>query len=155
MVSGALRSSGIERIVVIYPNNDPGAGGIIRHWQSLKNDRRFIIRRDVPRPTFLGLLRDAALLVGNSSSGIIEAASFRTPVVDIGPRQLGRERCEDVRNVPYRQSSIASAIGWVWNAGRPISGQMREYLRFRRCRGEDRPNAGADEDRPSTVAKDH
>jgi GDP/UDP-N,N'-diacetylbacillosamine 2-epimerase (hydrolysing) len=123
MVSAALRSSGIERIVIIYPNNDPGAGGIIRHWESLRKDERFIIRRDVARPIFLGLLRDAALLVGNSSSGIIEAASFRTPVIDIGPRQFGRERCEDVRNVPYRQSSIASAVHRIWNAGRPSRGK--------------------------------
>jgi UDP-hydrolysing UDP-N-acetyl-D-glucosamine 2-epimerase len=123
MVSNALRSSEIDQVVVIYPNNDPGAGGIIRHWQSLKNDRHFIIRRDVRRQIFLGLLRDAALLIGNSSSGIIEAASFRTPVIDTGPRQLGRERCEDVRNVPYRQSSIASAISLVWNAGRPFRGK--------------------------------
>jgi GDP/UDP-N,N'-diacetylbacillosamine 2-epimerase (hydrolysing) len=123
MVSEALRSSGVERIVIVYPNNDPGAGGIIRHWQSLGDDARFIIRRDVPRPMFLGLLRDAAFLVGNSSSGIIEAASFRTPVIDIGPRQLGRERCEDVRNVPYRQSSIASAVRRIWNAGRPSRGK--------------------------------
>jgi GDP/UDP-N,N'-diacetylbacillosamine 2-epimerase (hydrolysing) len=123
MVSRALRSSGIERIVIIYPNNDPGAGGIIRHWQSLAHDRRFIVRRDVPRPIFLGLLRDAAFLVGNSSSGIIEAASFRTPVIDIGPRQLGRERCKDVRNVPYRQSRIASAVRRIWNAARPSRGK--------------------------------
>ena len=111
------------QVVVVYPNNDPGAGGIIRHWQSLRDDIRFIIRRDIPRPIFLGLLRDAAILVGNSSSGIIEAASFRTPVIDIGPRQLGRERCKDVRNVPYRQSSIASAVRQVWNAGRPSRGK--------------------------------
>jgi GDP/UDP-N,N'-diacetylbacillosamine 2-epimerase (hydrolysing) len=123
MVSRVLRSSGVDRIVIIYPNNDPGAGGIIRHWQSLRDDIRFIIRRDIPRPIFLGLLRDAAILVGNSSSGIIEAASFRTPVIDIGPRQLGRERCKDVRNVPYRQSSIASAVRQVWNAGRPSRGK--------------------------------
>ena len=123
MVSSALRSSGIERIVIIYPNNDPGAAGIIRHWESLRGDPRFVIRRDVPRPIFLGLLRDAALLIGNSSSGIIEAASFRTPVIDIGPRQLGRERCEDVLNVPYRQSKIAVAIRQIWNAGHPRRGK--------------------------------
>jgi len=123
MVVGALRKSGVERIVVIYPNNDPGADGIVRCWEKLGGDRRFIVRRDLPRPVFLGLLRDAAMLVGNSSSGIIEAASFRTPVIDIGPRQLGRQRCEDVRNVPYRQSAIAAAIARIWNAGRPRRGK--------------------------------
>jgi UDP-hydrolysing UDP-N-acetyl-D-glucosamine 2-epimerase len=123
MVSNALRSSGIERIVIIYPNNDPGAAGIIRCWESLRGDGRFIVRRDVPRTIFLGLLRDAAMLVGNSSSGIIEAAVFRTPVIDIGPRQLGRERCEDVRNVPYRESAIAEAVDAIWRTGRPRRGK--------------------------------
>jgi UDP-N-acetylglucosamine 2-epimerase (non-hydrolysing)/GDP/UDP-N,N'-diacetylbacillosamine 2-epimerase (hydrolysing) len=125
MVAGALRKSGVERIVVIYPNNDPGAGGIVRCWEKLGRDRRFIVCRDLPRPVFLGLLRDAAMLVGNSSSGIIEAASFRTPVIDIGPRQHGRQRCQDVRNVPYRQSAIAAAAIRIWNAGRPHRGKHR------------------------------
>jgi GDP/UDP-N,N'-diacetylbacillosamine 2-epimerase (hydrolysing) len=123
MISAALRDSAIEKFVVIYPNNDPGSAGIIRHWQSLRSDKRFIFRRSVPRAVFLGLLRDAALLVGNSSSGIIEAASFRTPVIDIGPRQMGRERCKDVRNVPYRQTQIAAAIRQIWNSGHPRRGK--------------------------------
>jgi UDP-N-acetylglucosamine 2-epimerase (non-hydrolysing)/GDP/UDP-N,N'-diacetylbacillosamine 2-epimerase (hydrolysing) len=135
MVARALRKSGVERIVVIYPNNDPGAGGIVRYWEKLGRDRRFLVRRDLPRPVFLGLLRDAAMLVGNSSSGIIEAASFRTPVIDIGPRQLGRQRCKDVRNVPYRQSAIAAAAARIWNAGRPRRGKHRNPYAG--------PNAGA------------
>jgi UDP-N-acetylglucosamine 2-epimerase len=64
-------------------------------------------------------MRDAAVLVGNSSSGIIEAASFGTPVVDIGPRQLGRERSGNVTSVQYRQSDIRRAIAESWNNGRP------------------------------------
>jgi UDP-N-acetylglucosamine 2-epimerase (non-hydrolysing)/GDP/UDP-N,N'-diacetylbacillosamine 2-epimerase (hydrolysing) len=119
LVAGALRKSAVERIVAIYPNNDPGAGGIVRCWEKLGRDRRFIVRRDLPRPVFLGLLRDAAMLVGNSSSGIIEAGSFRTPVIDIGPRQLGRQRSRDVLNVPYRQAAIAAAVAQIWNDGRP------------------------------------
>jgi len=123
IVSAALKSSSIDRIVIIYPNSDPGASGIIRHWQSLRGDPRFIIRPDIPRSLFLGLLRDAAMLVGNSSSGIIEAASFRTPVIDVGPRQHGRERCKDVRNVPYRQSAIAAAVRRIWNDAHPLRGK--------------------------------
>jgi UDP-N-acetylglucosamine 2-epimerase (non-hydrolysing)/GDP/UDP-N,N'-diacetylbacillosamine 2-epimerase (hydrolysing) len=125
MTAQAMRNCGVERVVVVYPNNDPGAGGIVRCWEKLRGDRRFIVRRDLPRPVFLGLLRDAAMLVGNSSSGIIEAASFRTPVIDVGPRQLGRQRCEDVRNVPYRQSAIAAVAARIWNAGRPRRGKNR------------------------------
>ena len=122
IVLNGISSLELERIVVIYPNNDPGSGGIARCWEMAAGSGRMIVRRDVPRAVFLGLLRDAAMLVGNSSSGIIEAASFRTPVIDVGPRQLGRQRCEDVRNVPYRQSSIARAAERILNSGRPLRG---------------------------------
>lgn len=123
MLATALRKSGVERVVIIYPNNDPGSAGIIRCWESLAADPKFTILRDIPRPIFLGLLRDAAFLIGNSSAGIIEAASFRTPVIDIGPRQEGRERCKDVMNVPWRQPRIAAAIKCLWNSARPRRGK--------------------------------
>jgi GDP/UDP-N,N'-diacetylbacillosamine 2-epimerase (hydrolysing) len=123
LVADAVRKSMPGHIVVIYPNNDPGSAGIIRCWQSIAGDTRFTIRADVSRPIFLGLLRDAAMLVGNSSAGIIEAGSFGTPVIDIGPRQRGRERCKDVRNVPQRGSAIAEAVRNIWNGGRPRRGK--------------------------------
>jgi GDP/UDP-N,N'-diacetylbacillosamine 2-epimerase (hydrolysing) len=123
IVLRAISTIPVERIVIIHPNNDPGAGGIMRCWRTLARGDRFIVRRDVPRGIFLGLLRDAAMLVGNSSSGIIEAASFRRPVIDVGTRQLGRERCEDVRNVPYRHSAIAAAARRIWNNGVPLRGK--------------------------------
>jgi UDP-N-acetylglucosamine 2-epimerase len=65
-------------------------------------------------------MRDAAVLVGNSSSGIIEAASFGTPVIDVGPRQLGRERSQNVTHVPHSKTALIKALKHVWNAGRPI-----------------------------------
>jgi UDP-N-acetylglucosamine 2-epimerase len=64
-------------------------------------------------------MRDAAVLVGNSSSGIIEAASFGTPVVDIGPRQTGRERSANVTHVPAQAKAIRAALGSIWRNGRP------------------------------------
>jgi len=123
MVSNAIEKAGFSRAVAIYPNNDPGSRGIIRKWESLSKDPRFTVRPNVPRDIFLGLLRDAVVLVGNSSSGIIEAASFRTPVIDIGGRQQGRERCGDVQSVPYQADAIARAIGQIWNNGRPRRGK--------------------------------
>src|SRR5436305_209551 len=74
----------------------------------------------VPRSEFLGLTRDAVVLVGNSSSGIIEAASFGTPVVDIGTRQLGRERGANVRNVPLIAARIERELRRSWNGGKPM-----------------------------------
>ena len=118
MVLKAALSIGYERVVIIYPNNDPGSAGILRVWDAV-SDPRVIAKRDVPRPIFLGLIRDAAVLLGNSSSGIIEAASFGTPVVDIGPRQQGRERSRNVSNVPYKPASLRRELLRLWNAGKP------------------------------------
>jgi UDP-N-acetylglucosamine 2-epimerase (non-hydrolysing)/GDP/UDP-N,N'-diacetylbacillosamine 2-epimerase (hydrolysing) len=115
----AILDSDIDRVVVVYPNNDPGNRGIIRCWEQCASDSRLIVRKDISRNLFLGLLRDCAFLIGNSSAGIIEAASFSTPAIDVGPRQLGRQRCENVLNVPYRQSSITAAIKRVLKSKRP------------------------------------
>jgi UDP-N-acetylglucosamine 2-epimerase (non-hydrolysing)/GDP/UDP-N,N'-diacetylbacillosamine 2-epimerase (hydrolysing) len=118
LILRAIEAVPYERIVIVYPNNDPGGGGIIRCWDALAGDR-FILKRDLPRSIFLALLRDAAVLVGNSSSGIIEAASFGTPVIDIGPRQKGRERGPNVLNLPYIESRIKSELRRLWNDGQP------------------------------------
>ncbi|MCE9595811.1 MAG: UDP-N-acetylglucosamine 2-epimerase [Planctomycetes bacterium] len=119
-VLDALGRSAIRQIVAIYPNNDPGADGIIKCFRSSASPD-FIVLRSAPRALFLGLMRQAAVLVGNSSSGIIEAASFHLPVVNIGPRQRGRLASENVMSVPVRQDRIAAAIarGLRWReAGR-------------------------------------
>jgi len=120
MILDSLTRCGIDCIVIIYPNNDPGHGGIIRCWRKHARGERCIVHRNVERREFLGLLRDAAMLVGNSSAGIIEAASFATPVVDIGPRQMGRQRNRNVVNVPYQPARIEAAIRRIWRGGRPI-----------------------------------
>ncbi|HSI35705.1 MAG: UDP-N-acetylglucosamine 2-epimerase [Phycisphaerae bacterium] len=115
-------ATGFEEVVCIYPNNDPGGAGIIRAIDEAEHDARSSVRT-VPnwgRPAFLGLLRDAAVLVGNSSSGIIEAASFGTPVIDVGDRQKGRLRGENVTTVPFRQSAIRAALRKIWNGGSPL-----------------------------------
>ena len=51
---------------------------------------------NIPRQDYLGLLKNKVILVGNSSSGIIEASYFGTPVVNIGKRQDGREKSNNI-----------------------------------------------------------
>ena len=114
--------TGFNHTFAIYPNNDPGSRGIIRAWDALQarqySDVSFY--RDLPRSIYLGLLRNAAVLIGNSSSGIIEAASFGTPVINIGDRQKGRERNKNVMDVPADPAAIRRALKQVWNNGHPI-----------------------------------
>jgi GDP/UDP-N,N'-diacetylbacillosamine 2-epimerase (hydrolysing) len=116
IVLGAVQKIGFDDVVVVYPNNDPGSMGIIRCWRSTAG---VTVLRNVSRPKYLALVRDAAVLVGNSSSGIIEAASFGTPVLDIGPRQMGRERSGNVRNVSFVEKAIERELRQIWNGGRP------------------------------------
>jgi UDP-hydrolysing UDP-N-acetyl-D-glucosamine 2-epimerase len=63
---------------------------------------------------YLSVLKHADLMVGNSSSGIIEAPSFQLPVVNIGDRQGGRIRSENINDVPVcRKQDILKAINKV------------------------------------------
>jgi UDP-hydrolysing UDP-N-acetyl-D-glucosamine 2-epimerase len=104
IVLDGLKLSGVPRVEIIYPNNDPGSAGIVRALAGHP------AHKSLSRPEFLALLRDSAVLVGNSSGGIIEAASFGTPVVDIGPRQAGRAHGNNVVHVDYDARQIARAI---------------------------------------------
>jgi GDP/UDP-N,N'-diacetylbacillosamine 2-epimerase (hydrolysing) len=113
-------AAGIERIVAIYPNNDPGSAGIAKELARAR-DPRIVVRRDVDRPMYLGLLRDAALLIGNSSSGIIEAASFGTPVLDVGLRQLGREHGPNVFHVDFDAAAIGRTLAKLWDKRRDVA----------------------------------
>lgn len=99
------------RIVFTYPSADTRGRLIIELI------RRFVDRRPwARRVTNLGtqgyfsLMRDAAAMIGNSSSGIIEAASFKLPVVNIGSRQRGRVRAKNVVDVGYSRTEIGEGI---------------------------------------------
>lgn len=72
---------------------------------------------------YFGLMTFAAAMVGNSSSGILEATSFELPVVNIGERQAGRLRAENVLDVPHERKAILDAIQ------RATSPEFRERMR--------------------------
>jgi UDP-N-acetylglucosamine 2-epimerase (non-hydrolysing)/GDP/UDP-N,N'-diacetylbacillosamine 2-epimerase (hydrolysing) len=118
MILRTLLAARLARVAIVHPNNDPGSGGIARAWDEVRDDRVTIFR-NLDRPAFLGLLRDAAFLIGNSSAGIIEAASFGTPVIDIGPRQAGRERGRNVAHVESTAAAVRRAIDRIGRSGRP------------------------------------
>jgi UDP-N-acetylglucosamine 2-epimerase len=89
----AYASLGLRRLV-LYPNTDRGHAGVLRaierHRRRSPRDEVQVFR-SLPRDEYLRALTQAAVLVGNSSSGIIEAPLAGTPSVDIGPRQAGRQ----------------------------------------------------------------
>ncbi len=98
-----------HQTVAIFPNNDAGNMEIRRF---LERDRQPFMRieRNVPRHIFAGLMNVANVLVGNSSSGLIEAPCFKLPAVNVGDRQRDRVRGNNVIDVPYDKEQIRSAV---------------------------------------------
>jgi len=87
--------------IAIAPNSDSGNNSIFNRLNSFSQKYDFIkFYKSVPRNDYLGLLKHAGVLVGNSSSGIIESGYFSIPVVNIGIRQQDRESDSNVINVP-------------------------------------------------------
>jgi len=100
-----------ENTIAISPNSDPGNGLIFKHLRTFSKKYDFIkMYNSLPRNDFLGLLKNCGALVGNSSSGMIEASYFDTPVVNIGIRQKGREKGSNVIEVEDSINSIYSGI---------------------------------------------
>lgn len=121
------------RPVVIYPNSDRGHTGIIAAIEAAigRAGGNLRVERSLARDDYLRLLADVRVLVGNSSSGIIEAASAGTPAVNVGDRQAGRQRsgrsvidCGETRD--QIRTAIAKAL------------KRRPRLGTRTCYGDGR-----------------
>jgi len=86
--------------IIISPNSDAGRNRIFSEISKYSKKYKFLkVFPTVPRSDYLGLLKNSTLLVGNSSSGMIEASYFDIPVINIGNRQKNRERGNNVIDV--------------------------------------------------------
>lgn len=112
----ALRSvqqeAGPLHLVWLAPNADAGSAGIVQALDAAQGPLGASLRRitHLHRPDYLAALRHAEVLIGNSSSGIIEAASLGTPVVNIGNRQRARERNANTLDCEADSSAILVAL---------------------------------------------
>jgi GDP/UDP-N,N'-diacetylbacillosamine 2-epimerase (hydrolysing) len=104
------------QVMALMPNSDAGNEGVRQVLQDMQTAGRFVVKTHLPRPQFISWMAEADVLLGNSSSGIIEAASFGTPVVNIGSRQHMRERNRNVIDTEAEpaalQHAIAQALAW-------------------------------------------
>lgn len=106
----ALEESGFD-LVFTYPNADTQGRLIIDRIEAFRQRLpRVQIAANLGTEGYFSLMQQAQAMVGNSSSGIIEAASFGLPVVNIGNRQRGRVHDRNVVNVACRRGPILKAI---------------------------------------------
>jgi len=112
------------QIIFCYPNADAGSHELmacIRTFCAMRPNAHLFI--NLASITYWSLLREASVLLGNSSSGIMEAASFGLPVVNVGTRQQGRERGPNILDA---EASVESILAQVSRSRLPT---FRESLR--------------------------
>ena len=100
-----------DQILFCYPNADAGSRALVdrtKLFLSLRGHGKIFTNLDVV--TYLSLLGRSDMLIGNSSSGIMETASFSLPTVNVGLRQQGRERPRNVLDADARPKSILDAV---------------------------------------------
>lgn len=98
-----------QKKVIILPNNDAGSLAI----QNVIKSRRSLdhaVFANLSRIEYLTLMRHSLLMVGNSSSGLLEAPTYNIPAINIGRRQDGRVSGPNVIDVNFNEDDIKNAI---------------------------------------------
>jgi UDP-hydrolysing UDP-N-acetyl-D-glucosamine 2-epimerase len=113
-----------EQMIFIYPNADAGSRQLIRRAEQFaETHSRSRVLVNLDHKTYLSLLKHVGVLVGNSSSGIIESTSLEVPAVNVGIRQKGREHASNVIDVPAQRRAIRDGIS------RALSPEFRRGIR--------------------------
>ncbi len=104
------------QLIFVYPNTDAGSIALIERTRALASARpETHVFVSLDAVTYWSLLGHVNAMVGNSSSGIMEAASFGLPVVNVGMRQQGRERARNVIDVAADREVILEGIRQALN----------------------------------------
>ncbi len=106
------------QLIFVYPNSDAGGHALIQRTHALASVRSAThIFVNLDAVTYWSLLAQADAMIGNSSSGIMEAASLALPVVNVGMRQQGRERAGNVIDSRAEETDIELALQRALSAG--------------------------------------
>lgn len=120
VVFEALNSFDIPKILIM-PNNDAGSLNVREGINKYKNGEYHVFT-NLKRQDYLGFLKNTKCIIGNSSSGLLEAPTFKTPAVNIGRRQHMRVRGINVIDVDYDYNQIVKGIH------KAMSKKFRDFL---------------------------
>jgi len=99
-----------EQIVLIFPNCDAGSRDFITRIKEFSKNDYVLSFENLSPVEYFSFMKAVDLMIGNSSSGILEAPSMKIPVINIGERQSGRERSKNIIDVPPVREAILQAI---------------------------------------------
>lgn len=119
-----------QHLLFCYPNADAGSRQLVARTQQFlkeRGDGKLFV--NLPALRYWGLLRQVQAVVGNSSSGIMETASFALPTVNVGLRQKGREQPRNVIDASPKAGAILQAIQRACSAefSRSLQGMTNPY----------------------------
>ena len=98
-------------LVITFPNADPKNKKIIEFLKKiLKTKRNIFLLKIVEKELYINLLKHSEFIIGNSSSGIVEAASLKLPAINIGSRQDGKFKPLNVIDCDYQTKNIIRSI---------------------------------------------
>ncbi len=106
------------QVVAVKPNSDAGSEQVSNVLNEARSNPDLHLVTHFPRKVFVSWMSVADVMIGNSSAGIIEAATFGTPVINIGTRQNMRERNANVTDVEKPDEGLATIIRKVLATGR-------------------------------------
>lgn len=122
-ISHLVKATQISNLnyVIILPNNDLGSNLIFKEINKLKKNRKFKIIKSMRFEYYLTLLKQSLFIIGNSSSGIIEAPYLKTYCINIGSRQNKRiSKNPFIYNCDYEKQNIVQKIKKINNLKTPI-----------------------------------
>jgi GDP/UDP-N,N'-diacetylbacillosamine 2-epimerase (hydrolysing) len=106
------------QVVAVLPNADFGNSGAREELLSRQRPGRFTVSPHIRRSEFVSWMAACDVMIGNSSAGIIEAATFGTPVVNVGDRQAFRERNANVIDCEALPTALDAALETAAGRGR-------------------------------------
>ena len=98
------------KVIGIYPNTDPGSSDIIDAINKYDDHETIKFYKNLPRESFINLIRHTNVLIGNSSMGVLETPFYKIPAINVGNRQKGRLQAGNVEFVTFNNDEIIKAL---------------------------------------------
>ena len=123
LFSSVIKSN--TKVVLTYPNADPNNDIILNFFKKkFKNKKNYLIIKNCGLKNYASIMKNASYVIGNSSSGIVEAASLKVPAINIGTRQKGKIKPKNVIDSGYSIKEITKAINTA------MSNKFKKNLKY-------------------------
>ena len=108
------------QVLITYPNNDKGYESILSQIERYRSAKNVFIVENLGAKGYYAALNDCLFVMGNSSSGIVEAPYFHKQVINVGERQKGREKDASIMDVNANWPDVQTLVNKGFNESWPL-----------------------------------